>query len=94
MAVKKSAAGNAAAGKKTAAAHRKLQREAERRRERTEATQPKKERAAQLGARKYPELPYPKQHQAKPGKETELEPRPKYKAPEYRGSGKLETRSR
>ena len=90
MAVKKSAAGNAAAGKKTAASHRKLQREAERRRERTEATQPRKERAAQLGARKYPELPYPKQHQAKPGKETELEPRPKYKAPEYRGSGKLD----
>ena len=90
MTVKKSAAGNAAAGKKTAASHRKLQREAERRRERTEATQPKKERAAQLGARKYPELPYPKQHQAKPGKETELEPRPKYRAPEYRGSGKLD----
>jgi NAD(P)-dependent dehydrogenase (short-subunit alcohol dehydrogenase family) len=81
---------HAAAGKKTAAVDRKLQRQAERKRARTAAAQPKKERAAQLGARKYPELPYPKQHQAKPGIESDLEPRPKYEAPEYRGSGKLD----
>ena len=97
MAVKKKAArwsGNgkesgAAAGKKTAA-DRKLQRDAERKRDRTEAAKPKKERAAQLGARRYPDLPYPKQHLAKPGNESDLEPRPKYEAPEYRGSGKLD----
>ena len=37
-----------------------------------------------------PSCRYPKQHLAKPGNETELEPRPQYEAPEYRGSGKLE----
>jgi NAD(P)-dependent dehydrogenase (short-subunit alcohol dehydrogenase family) len=37
-----------------------------------------------------PKPPFPEQHQEKPGKESELEPRPKYKAPQYRGSGKLE----
>ncbi|HJQ18828.1 MAG TPA: SDR family oxidoreductase [Gemmatimonadaceae bacterium] len=41
-------------------------------------------------AKHYPRNPLPKQHQAKPGKEHELEPRPKYKAPHYRGSGKLD----
>jgi NAD(P)-dependent dehydrogenase (short-subunit alcohol dehydrogenase family) len=87
---KKKSAAWSGTGKKTAAAHRKLQREAERRRDRTEAARPKKERAAQLGARKYPELPYPEQHLPKPGKESDLEPRPKFKAPEYRGSGKLD----
>ena len=98
MAVKKSGtrwSGNgkkehAAAGKKAAASHRKLQRSAEARRERTESQKPKKERAAQLGARKQPELPYPKQHLDKPGRESELEPRPRYEAPAYRGSAKLE----
>jgi NAD(P)-dependent dehydrogenase (short-subunit alcohol dehydrogenase family) len=82
--------GNAAAGKKAAESDRKIQREAERKRDRTEAAQPKKERAVQVGARKYPELPYPKQHQPKPGKESELQPRPQFEAPEYRGSGKLQ----
>jgi NAD(P)-dependent dehydrogenase (short-subunit alcohol dehydrogenase family) len=37
-----------------------------------------------------PKPPFAEQHQEKPGKESELKPRPKYKAPEYRGSGKLE----
>ncbi len=37
-----------------------------------------------------PKPPFPKQHQEKPGIESELEPRPHYKAPLYRGSGKLE----
>jgi NAD(P)-dependent dehydrogenase (short-subunit alcohol dehydrogenase family) len=37
-----------------------------------------------------PKPPFAEQHQEKPGKESELSPRPRYKAPEYRGSGKLE----
>ena len=90
MAVKKNTKGDSAAGKKAAAADRKLQREAEARRARTDQAQPRKERAVQTGARKYPELPYPEQHLAKPGNESELSPRPEYKAPEYRGSGKLD----
>jgi NAD(P)-dependent dehydrogenase (short-subunit alcohol dehydrogenase family) len=37
-----------------------------------------------------PKPPFPEQHQEKPGIESELEPRPKYEAPFYRGSGKLD----
>jgi NAD(P)-dependent dehydrogenase (short-subunit alcohol dehydrogenase family) len=37
-----------------------------------------------------PKPPYPPQHQEKPGNEAELQPRPRYKAPLYKGSGKLD----
>jgi NAD(P)-dependent dehydrogenase (short-subunit alcohol dehydrogenase family) len=37
-----------------------------------------------------PKPPFAEQHQEKPGQESKLSPRPRYKAPEYRGSGKLE----
>ena len=37
-----------------------------------------------------PKPPFPKQHQEKPGKESELKPRPRFKAPLYKGSGKLD----
>ena len=50
----------------------------------------KKERAAQLGARKYPEPPFPKHHHPKPGHEHEIEPAPLYEAPYYLGSKKLD----
>ena len=84
-------AGSAAAGKAKARSDRKLQREAEqRRRVSAETSRGKKEGAVQAGQRKYPEPPLPKQHLAKPGLESDLEPRPKFLAPEYRGSGKLE----
>jgi len=46
--------------------------------------------AVQAGARKYPEPPFPKQHQTKPGDETALDPAPMYDAPFWKGSGKLE----
>jgi NAD(P)-dependent dehydrogenase (short-subunit alcohol dehydrogenase family) len=39
-----------------------------------------------------PKPPFPKQHQAKPGIEKEIEPRPKYQAPLYRGAEKLKDR--
>lgn len=48
------------------------------------------EGAMQAGARRYPEPPFPKQHQAKPGDEARLDPAPMYDAPYYRGSGKLD----
>ena len=62
MAVKKNTArwsgngkkGNAAAGKKAAASDRKLQRDAEQRRPRTEKAPSKKESAAQMGAAWWP----------------------------------------
>jgi len=48
--------------------------------------------AMQAGARRYPAPPFPEQHQAKPGREADLDPRPMYDAPYYRGSGKLENK--
>jgi NAD(P)-dependent dehydrogenase (short-subunit alcohol dehydrogenase family) len=47
------------------------------------------EGAVQVGARQYPEPPFPKQHQPKPGAEHALDPAPLYDAPFYEGSGKL-----
>lgn len=41
------------------------------------------------GVQKQPKPPFPAQHQEKPGIESELEPRPNYQAPNYRGSQKL-----
>ena len=98
MAVKKSAGrwtggkkgGSAAKGKAKARDDRRLQDEAESRRASAQQGKQKKEGAVQVGQRKYPEPPQPKQHLEKPGLEAELEPRPRYEAPEYRGSGKLD----
>jgi NAD(P)-dependent dehydrogenase (short-subunit alcohol dehydrogenase family) len=39
---------------------------------------------------KQPKPPFPKQHQEKPGDESSLKPRPRYKAPRYNGSGTLD----
>jgi NAD(P)-dependent dehydrogenase (short-subunit alcohol dehydrogenase family) len=86
----KKKAGNAAAGQAKAESDRKLQREAEARRQSNSQSRSKKNGAVQAGTRRYPEPPLPKQHLEKPGMERELKPRPLYQAPEYRGSGKLE----
>lgn len=72
---------------RTATRHRKLQTErarADRRRPPLEAEKP-----MQAGARRYPAPPLPKQHQRKPGRESRLDPAPKYEAPYYKGSFKL-----
>ncbi len=37
-----------------------------------------------------PKPPFPEQHLPKPGLEKDLDPRPRYQAPTYRGSGKLQ----
>jgi NAD(P)-dependent dehydrogenase (short-subunit alcohol dehydrogenase family) len=39
---------------------------------------------------KEPKPPFPPQHHEKPGIESELDPRPRYRAPAYKGSGKLD----
>lgn len=49
-----------------------------------------KDAAVQAGARQYPEPPFPKQHQKKPGQEWKLDPAPMYDAPFWKGSGKLD----
>jgi NAD(P)-dependent dehydrogenase (short-subunit alcohol dehydrogenase family) len=41
------------------------------------------------GQQKEPKPPFPKQHQPHPGIEADVEPRPKYEAPLYRGADKL-----
>ena len=47
-------------------------------------------KAVQAGARKQPENPMPAQHLKKPGREADLDLQPRYLAPAYVGSGKLE----
>ena len=71
----------------TARKHRSIQREVAA----ADRAHPKKkrERAMQAGARVYPEPPLPRQHQRKPGRESDLNPAPMYDAPFYRGSDKL-----
>jgi hypothetical protein len=49
-----------------------------------------KKTAVQAGTRRQPENPLPKQHQAKPGNEHALDPQPRFLAPDYTGSGKLQ----
>jgi NAD(P)-dependent dehydrogenase (short-subunit alcohol dehydrogenase family) len=39
-----------------------------------------------------PKPPFPEQHQEKPGIEGKMKPRPRYEAPLYKGSGKMEDR--
>lgn len=56
---------------------------------RPQAKQGEPKEAVQAGARKHPAR-VPPQHQAKPGQEAALRPRPQFLAPDYRGSGKLE----
>src|SRR4051812_11221547 len=86
----KQARSGKAAGEAKARSDRQLQREAESARSGGEKKKQKKSGAVQTGQRSYPEPPIPKQQLRKPGLERDLEPRPKYEAPEYRGSGKLE----
>jgi NAD(P)-dependent dehydrogenase (short-subunit alcohol dehydrogenase family) len=49
-------------------------------------------RPAGGSAGRKPKPPFPEQHQERPGLESKLEPRPRYEAPDYRGSGKLDGR--
>jgi len=50
----------------------------------------KKGGAAAAGQRREPKSPMPAQHQAKPGIEAEITPRPQYQAPRYKGASKLQ----
>jgi len=50
----------------------------------------KEARPPRTGAREYPAPPFPKQHLKKPGEEADLELKPLWDAPYYKGSGKLQ----
>jgi NAD(P)-dependent dehydrogenase (short-subunit alcohol dehydrogenase family) len=71
---------------------RDLQREQDRKEEAKarDGGQEKEARAVQTGLRAEPEPPLPQQHMAKPGLEADMELRPRFMAPDYKGSGKLE----
>lgn len=60
--------------------------------DRKKKTAEKKEskRAAQANSKKEPTPPFPAQHLEKPGLEADLDLAPKYQAPNYKGSGKLQ----
>jgi NAD(P)-dependent dehydrogenase (short-subunit alcohol dehydrogenase family) len=71
------------------------QREMQRQQDRHDQSTPKRgsaltQKAAQTGRRPYPQPPFPAQHIDKPGSEAEMEQRPQYLAPHYKGSGKLQ----
>jgi len=51
---------------------------------------PAETKKAKGGPMKEPYPPFPKQHQDSPGLESELEPKPRYEADEYKAAGKLE----
>jgi NAD(P)-dependent dehydrogenase (short-subunit alcohol dehydrogenase family) len=76
-------------GASTARRQRKLQ-------EQVDASSKKKKQGGkgkqpvQAGAREEPENPLPAQHLRKPGREADLELQPRWQAPGYVGSGKLE----
>jgi NAD(P)-dependent dehydrogenase (short-subunit alcohol dehydrogenase family) len=58
--------------------------------ERSFAGKKHEKRPMQAGAREYPAPPFPKQHLQKPGAEAELQLKPMYDAPFYKGSEKLQ----
>jgi NAD(P)-dependent dehydrogenase (short-subunit alcohol dehydrogenase family) len=67
---------------------REIQENVDRTEEAAGTVKDKKPAAMQAGARAYPSS-FPKQHLEKPGLESELETRPMYQAPHYKGSEKL-----
>jgi NAD(P)-dependent dehydrogenase (short-subunit alcohol dehydrogenase family) len=75
----------------TVAKQRKIQQATDRRDAAKSSSKPKK-KAVQAAPRKEPENPLPAQHLVKPGRESDLKPAPRFQAPDYRGSGKLDNR--
>jgi short chain dehydrogenase len=73
---------------RTLATQRSIQRQQDQR-DAKAAPKPAQRAAVQAGARRQP-VALPAQHQAKPGREADLKLQPRFLAPDYRGSGKLE----
>ncbi len=69
---------------------RGLQEKARKANKAARASRPSTDAAVQAGARRQPEPPMPAQHLDKPGLEKALDLAPRFRAPDYRGSGKLE----
>ena len=79
----------ASAADDVAAAEREIQKQIVRNEKARSKAEQKGNGAMQAGAQPYPEPPFPKQHQVKPGRESDLELKPMYDAPHYKGSEKL-----
>lgn len=79
----------ASAADDVAAAEREIQKQIVRNEKARSKAEQKGNGAMQAGAHPYPEPPFPKQHQVKPGRESDLELKPMYDAPHYKGSEKL-----
>ena len=69
---------------------RKIQREQDAHDHAGQAKASSKKRAVQAGYRPEPETPLPRQRLKKPGTEAHMQLRPRFLAPDYRGSGKLD----
>ncbi|MDQ3556465.1 MAG: SDR family oxidoreductase [Gemmatimonadota bacterium] len=82
------------AAERTAEEQRRIQTQMDQRE--AEREQPgeeeEKSQAVQAGPRQHPENPLPEQHLEKPGREADLDPAPHYRAPDYKGSEKLQDR--
>jgi NAD(P)-dependent dehydrogenase (short-subunit alcohol dehydrogenase family) len=78
------------AAERAAEQERKIQREIDAKEQRSFKPSEEDEKPMQAGAREYPAPPFPKQHLEKPGLEADLELKPLWDAPFYKGSGKLE----
>ncbi|GAB1406405.1 SDR family oxidoreductase [Thermomonas brevis] len=92
MATRKRAPADTAAVRKadaTARRQRAIQAPIDRRDARKQDTPGKPKQPVQAGVRKQPTT-LPAQHLAKPGIEAELDLKPRFQAPSYKGSGKLE----
>ena len=76
---------NAQSTQRTVAKQRSIQREAS-----AKSSAKAKKSPVQAGTRRQPQNPMPAQHLKKPGKEHKLDLQPRFLAPDYQGSGKLE----
>lgn len=85
----KAGAARGGSGRKTAARQRDIQEEALRSARQAKKKAPAKKSPAQAGARRQPTT-LPAQHLPKPGVEGDLDLQPRFKAPDYAGSGKLD----
>ncbi|GHD67516.1 short-chain dehydrogenase [Luteimonas padinae] len=88
-AAKAAGAGPAGGGRKTAARQRDIQEQALRSAKQAKKKAPAKKSPAQAGARRQPTT-LPAQHLPKPGMEGDLDLQPRFSAPDYAGSGKLD----
>lgn len=68
---------------------REIQREQDSR-DQSKGSQQKQDKAVQAGARPQPQPPLEEPHHAKPGIEAQMRLKPRFEAPDYKGSGKLE----